>query len=750
MARFELEQVNTLWFMTLGVTALSAGVLVYVLLLESALGTFSIREFYPDAERDREPPRIALLASGYSRSIRDINPEDSTGRWLDNLLATWHEFLSSPDYDFPYSRISDVDLEAGLSTEHFDVLLLPAALAMSDREVENVLAFMEDGGSVYASWMPGFFREDGSVRGWSFVEQAFGVEVLSFVDRYQGNYRAHESIHPGEVVPGIYLPVLPDTRALQRAAPPFAPLQQYRFVAPVAASPPREDYVRADTLTLPLRDLTGSFRRQKAVKLTYYSWQGDRTGRRAPYTYTGFGMEQFALRGNTVLTSGIPGGYSFNIQVFDPAVRMRAVRDSTNVAGYWAQWGKHLEPELLPDHSGIAYGVKNGSRFVYAGFRRDAMGVGPQDEESVVMIDRFFINVMNYLRRSPSVWLKDWPAPYTAAAFVAAVGDGDLKNLGALADSLREEAVRADFYLSPTDAPFPPAIVESITRAGEVGLLDAPGIDHGESSLSHENRLAALKGALEAELGASVVSYRPADDGRLSKRLLRALQFTGFRTVFPDSISTRTAPETLREFAPLVTQFHAVSGTDLDALDRGPEGDLVAIDSAFAPDYRRVAFEGGVFPLPVHATGFARPPYRSSVMSTVRAMRDERFWLATAGEIAAWWGQRQAIQVSLNRSSEARVVLQISNQNSESVRQLGIYIDLGRPVAQVQLRPELIGGPIPQHELIEGNTMIFIKVSALRPLQTRLYHIDLVPDGLETLAGAPSWPRWRPIAALPN
>ncbi|MEZ4700618.1 MAG: hypothetical protein R2834_09845 [Rhodothermales bacterium] len=735
MARFELEQVNTLWFMTLGVTALSAGVLVYVLLLESALGTFSIKEFYPASDADREPPRIALLASEYSRTIRQINPEDSTARWLDNLLATWHEFLSSPDYDFPYSRISDRDLESGLSTEYFDVLILPAALAMSDREVDNVLAFMRNGGSVYASWMPGYYREDGSVRGWSFLQEAFGVEVVDFVDRYQGNYRAHESIHPGSTEPGIYLPVLPGAPALQTTQS-FAPLRQYRLVAPTTAPPPREDYVLADTLTLPLRDVDGLMTPQKAVKLTFYSWQGDRTGRESPYAYTGYGMEQFAMRGNTVLTAGIPGGYSFNVQVFDPALRLHITGDSTDVVGYWGQWGRHLQPDSLVNHTGIVYGVNFGSRFVYSGFRRDAMGIGNRNEEDVVVIDRFFINVMNYLRRAPSAWLRDWPAPYDAAAIITAVGDGDLRNLHTLADSLLAENLRADFFLRAPDAPLPPAVVQTFVRAGRVGLLDAPGSDRGESSLSHENRLATVKTALETETGVPVTSYKPADAGRVSKRLLRALQFTGFTTVLPDSIATRTAPEVLRDIAPLITQFNSPSGTDIEFLHRQPDADPATIQHMMATDYERVHMEGGVYQLVVHDTGLARAPYRSSVLATARALRQDKFWMGTADEIGSWWRQRQAIQVSLNKNSDARVVLQISNQNSETARQLSLLIDLGRPVVSIQIRPELIGGPVPQHELIEGNTMILMKVSALRPLQTRLYHIDIVPEGMETLASS--------------
>ncbi len=745
MARFELEQVNVLWFMTLGVTALSAGVLVYVLLLESALGTFSIKEFYPRTGEDREPPRIALLASDYTREIRQINPQDSTSRWLDNLLATWHEFLSSPDYDFPYSRISDADLEAGLSTDHFDVLILPAALAMSDREIDHVLGFMKAGGSVYASWMPGYYREDGSVRGWSFLEEAFGVAFVDYVDRYQGNYRAHESIHPGFTEPGIYLPVLPDAPALQTAQS-FAPLHQYRYVAPISALPPREDYVMADTLTLPLRDVDGMILPRQAVKLTFYSWQGDRTGRQAPYTYTGFGMEQFALRGNTVLTAGMPGGYSFNVQVFDPALRFKVVGDSTEVVGYWGQWARHLEPQKLDEHTGIVYGVNHGSRFVYAGFRRDAMGIG-RNPDDVVLIDRFFINVMSYLRRAPAAWLKDWPAPYDAGALITAVGDGDLRNLVALADSFRAHELRADYFLpAPVDGA-PARDILPFTRTGRIGLLDAPGSDRGESSLSHEGRLAALKVALETETASPVTSYKPSDPGRLSKRLLRALQFTGFQNVLPDSIATRTAPEVMLDIAPLITQFNAPSGTDLELISRLGVVDPDTVVDIHQADYRRVALEGGVYQLVVHDTGLARAPLRASVLETALALRDERFWLTTTDALTAWWRQRQAIQVSLNTSSEARVVLQISNQNSETVRQLGILIDLGQPAVSIQIRPELIGGPVPQHELIEGNTMVVIKISALRPLQTRLYHIDIVPEGMELLSAAPSPARPAPTLA---
>ena len=118
MALPRLERVNTLWFVTLGVTALAAAILVYILLLESALGAFSIRDASPAAIGETQRPRVALLNSDYTRRVhRMLNVSDTSTTWVDQTLLSWREFLIDKDRNIPFIDINDRDLESGLRTE---------------------------------------------------------------------------------------------------------------------------------------------------------------------------------------------------------------------------------------------------------------------------------------------------------------------------------------------------------------------------------------------------------------------------------------------------------------------------------------------------------------------------------------------------------------------------------------------------------------------------------------------------------
>ena len=351
-SRFELEHINTLWFMTLGVTAISAGVLVYVLLLESALGAFSIREFYPVISAKNEGPRIAILDSDFTRNLGSVSDEvDSDSSWYNFLIGSWKSYIDSTAYRLNTDFITDEELEAGELFKTHDMLVLPASHALSDTQINAMISFMEDGGSIYASWKTGYYQPDGAVRGWSVIETLFGVEFQAEVDRTEGTYRAFQAVYPGVVEPGMYVPVSNVLSGIEEYQ--FKPLSGYRWAAPLSAAPPRTDHAQADTSMMLLRNPAGELVQQPGVKINYYSWLGDASGRKVPYPYVGFGMEQTSFLGNTPLTHGLPAGYGLFVQVYDPAVRMRVNREETWTIAYWTDWVRSFDASTVQDQSSV-------------------------------------------------------------------------------------------------------------------------------------------------------------------------------------------------------------------------------------------------------------------------------------------------------------------------------------------------------------------------------------------------------------
>lgn len=735
-SRFELEHINTLWFMTLGVTAISAGVLVYVLLLESALGAFSIREFYPVIPVRDEGPRIAILDSDYTRTLGEKSPEvDEDAGWYNYLMASWETYVDSSAYGAMTDFIRDPRLEAGDLYETYDVLILPASHALSEAQINQVLAFMGDGGSVYASWKTGYYRPDGTVRGWSVVETMFGVVHVDDVDRNEGTYRAYQAVFPGEVQPGIYLPVSNVLSGIEEED--FKPLAGYRRIAPLSAAPPRADHAQADTTTMLLRDETGILREQSAVTVNYYSWLGDASGRKVPYPYVNFGMEQISFLGNSPVTMRLPAGYGLFVQVYDPAIRMKIIRDETYPAAYWTDAVRSFDAGTIEEESSIVYGTYLEGRFVYSGFRRDALGVGYVETQDIVLIDRFFRNVISYLKKTPAVWLRDWPAPYSGGAMISGIGGSRLENLLPIADSLGAAGVRGTFFIEPTQADLHRSTVARLEDYGEIGVLD----DYSDRAFvtisDQEQRFSNLRSVLEEVSGSEVRTYRSSQIGKIKMQTQQALARAGYTSVFSDSLERRSLPIVSRFTAPRLTRFPVSSWTDEEILAANPSGEI-----AFEPiekDIERLAKEAGLYQLIYSSDGFGQPAYRDMVPRIVRSLQEQRFWIATSTEVTRWWRERNGIKVAMDRSGKSRLVLHLSNQNGEVVQQVGVMIDLGTEVESVRIRPELIGSAIPRHELTNNNSLLFIKVVSLKPQQTRLFHIDLIfEDSLPLIAEEPS------------
>ena len=122
------------------------------------------------------PPLVFLYASPTTRayfSAGGLDAETST--------RVWTVFLRK--YKIPFQMLTSL---AQLEKAQHGVLLLPSAVALSEREKQAVTAFRAKGGGVLASWLTGVRNENGEWRGFDFMESALDVKVV-------GNTQADEN-----------------------------------------------------------------------------------------------------------------------------------------------------------------------------------------------------------------------------------------------------------------------------------------------------------------------------------------------------------------------------------------------------------------------------------------------------------------------------------------------------------------------------------------------------------------------------
>ena len=723
-----LEQVNSLWFVTLGITALAAGMLVYVLLLQSALGAFSISEFNPSTRPVNLEPRVAILNSNYTRQLQHLSPDDPEGIWLDQLLSSWHVLMGHSLLDQPYSLITDRELEDIELEEYFDVLVLPAALSMSDLQLQKLEKFVEAGGNIFASWKMGYYYPDGTERGWDPVEWLFGIEVEEEVDRYSGVYSLYTQEYPGTVTPGIYTR-LPVGRA--SAAHGFDPLRGYLWADSLGKPQPQQDHALAEPVSVPVYDDEGQLRYQPGMRISYFSWNENLRQRLTPYQHASYGNEKFSLVGHNPLVVGLPTGTSVSVQVFDPSVRFKGSSES-NVAGYWTELHHRNAADSLDQYGGLVYGNRGEGRFVYLGFRRDAMGGQSPSRNEVAYIDQFFVNVVKYLLREPVMWKDDWPNGHPAAALLAGVGNVQINQLRAVSDSLAVRGLKGSYFIRPARADLYRTLVRRLHITGEVGVLDDLRFAPDNAYLQTRDRLISLRDVMKDIVEGEVLAYRAVTSGAFADTTKDALEQAGFLVTAVDSMPTFLVPSTDTNQDDLV-EILASYRSDSEILAYlGREASMESLRDELLKDADRAYQFGGLYHLAYSSDVLGKPDYSQALVLLADTLKERDFWVATAGEVAQWWNLRQGVQATLDKNSKTRLVLYIQNLNPVAFDGLSIKIDMGRKVDRVTVRPELIGGSIPTSTLDRDSTILSLDVARLKPQQTRLFHIDLINENDST------------------
>lgn len=93
-------------------------------------------------------------------------------------IQLWQTFLRK--YKIPFQLITAVEQ---LEKTRANALILPSAVALSDREKKAIAAFRLNGGSVLATWLTGVQNERGTATGYQFMEDTLGVKVAGDTEK---------------------------------------------------------------------------------------------------------------------------------------------------------------------------------------------------------------------------------------------------------------------------------------------------------------------------------------------------------------------------------------------------------------------------------------------------------------------------------------------------------------------------------------------------------------------------------------
>lgn len=155
------------------------GALVCLLGLRNTLGfpAFAQQSGAEVLESSPKPLTVALLKSDYT-------PGYPEAKWrYEQIIPRWQALLS--EIGIEYELITDTQLEKGM-LEEFTVLILPAALCLSEQERSSIRGFLNEGKGVVASSTVGARSQNGEWVGWGLLEELTDSKVADYLGKKPG------------------------------------------------------------------------------------------------------------------------------------------------------------------------------------------------------------------------------------------------------------------------------------------------------------------------------------------------------------------------------------------------------------------------------------------------------------------------------------------------------------------------------------------------------------------------------------
>jgi peptidoglycan/xylan/chitin deacetylase (PgdA/CDA1 family) len=310
----------------------------------------------------------------------------------------------------------------------------------------------------------------------------------------------------------------------------------------------------------------------------------------------------------------------------------------------------------------VAYGEKDGGRWVLYGFSENAWDPAPTG------LRKLSDGALDWLQRKPAVAIASWPNGFKAAHLITMNVDDAPENAVAFASSLDILKMRGTFFVVADAAARAPAAMHKLVANHEIAY-HGDGLtgfkDQGKPE--QERRVKEMQRRIsEVRIEKPILGFRaPAES--YDARTEEALQSAGLRyhAVDPNRTDARL---------PLFAKANrATPDRDVVVLPRTQRDDIVFMQRKDAPmnevigvmkgELGLILEEGALGMLSVHSRNFAKDSVMSQAVPAYLlelAEQRQRVWLATGSEVADWWRKRVNLRASLNAIGK-RYELEVSN-----------------------------------------------------------------------------------------
>jgi peptidoglycan/xylan/chitin deacetylase (PgdA/CDA1 family) len=398
------------------------------------------------------------------------------------------------------------------------------------------------------------------------------------------------------------------------------------------------------------RDGTGNWRGFQFVQDTFELRIAGQIGRDSE--------EWFMMpMGDGPLTWPLPSGRRMYLgKVAENLLRI----DGRHIAARYAAWDRSRSPGVAD--GAIAFTEKQGSRRIYLGFAESAMDFHAR-EDIYDMLDA----MVSWLRREPRMYKAAWPEGKVAAQLIAMEVDGAPQSSGALAQQLEELDLRATFFLMSSQAIKAPDLLRSMMRRNhEIAYhADAAGGFKGQRPELQEQRMLEMFEQMRRVTGprpgvlpglrASAESYDQSTEILMRRH--------GLQYHAADSASTEDRLPFFSRSEKAIAHAEALIVLPRTSLDDAGYR-AAGMNSERAVQYMMREFDaavemGALNVLSIHSSTFGNEtPVNQAMPSLFRKLAELRnkVWTARGDDIAAWWRNRERVNVKSRADGRGYVV----------------------------------------------------------------------------------------------
>lgn len=436
------------------------------------------------------------------------------------------------------------------------------------------------------------------------------------------------------------------------------------------------------------------------------------------------------LRGNLPLTAGIPTGYTLKIATWDRPIYASILEPRVNQASFWYDYRREagLVREEIKKSAGIAYGNYGKGRFVWFGFELTSV-IGKQEE--YVNFEKLFRNSINWLLYKPTVLVKDWPAPYEAAAIIVPMIDSSPSNIRNVLSILKSNNIDASFFVEQELALKNKSLLKTISKYGSLGII--ADIGFLESTNDTANKLydkvtqyytiKEIKDTIQKATGVPIKGFMPKF-GFYDENTLQAMSQNNMDLLVTDSLTDRSVPKLeIRNENPILI----ITKTARDDIEIIKNYGLYQREFqvyTYNEDVDRLVFEGGLYVWKMHTSQQLRPENVGAVNEIISYMKKKNVWITSVSELINWWKRKQGLEVTFQNRGPRRISLEVSNPRDSEMTNFSVQVNVNKKIKNIKVSSDLINTKLPKVNFDDATNTLYLFIEKMKAHETNSYIID--------------------------